>query len=145
MKRVPFLFLGLLLLVINLVVPVFLQDLNVAGTADVSARNTLILFFLLGVPVGGAAIYLVYMRSKDAAKVYPLFWIWLFASFVSVSCYFVSLSISNPLNSYFYYVSDMICLGIGVYLIFVPSAPGKSTGKSSSALWSSANHNDLKG
>ena len=145
MKRVPFLFLGLLLLVINLVVPVFLQDLNIAGTADVSARNYFILFFLLGVPVGGSAIYLVYMRSKDAAKVYPLFWIWLFASFVSVSCYFVSLSISNPLNSYFYYVSDMICLGIGVYLIFVPSAPGKSTGKLSSALWSSANHNDLKG
>ena len=145
MKRVPFLFLGLLLLVINLVVPVFLQDLNVAGVFDISARNSFIFGCLLGVPVGGAAIYLVYMRSKDAAKVYPLFWIWLFASFVSVSCYFVSLSISNSLNSYFYYISDMICLGIGVYLIFVPSAPEKSTGKSSSALWSSANHNDLKG
>lgn len=123
MKRIPFFFFGLLLLFINLIVPVFLQELYVAGVVDFNDRNWFIFGDLLGIPVGVAVIYLVYMRSKDAGKVRPLFWIWLLASIVSVSCYFVSLSISHSLNSYFYYISDLICLGIGVYLTFVPSAP----------------------
>lgn len=123
MKRLPYMFLGLLLLFINLVVPVFLQELSAAGFLFFNDRNTFILGSLLGIPVGVAAIYLVYMRSKDAGKVYPVFWIWLLASIVSVSCYFVSFLISNSTNSYFYYGSDLICLGIGVYLTFVPSAP----------------------
>lgn len=131
MKRLPFLFLGVLLLFINLVVPVFLQELSTAGVIFFNDRNTFILGSLLGVPVGVAAIYLVYIRSKDAGKVYPVFWIWLFASIVSVSCYFVSFLISHSLNSYFYYGSDLICLGIGIYLIFVPSAPEKIIVKSS--------------
>lgn len=131
MKRLPFLFLGVLLLFINLVVPVFLQELSTAGVVFFNDRNTFILGSLLGIPVGVAVLYLVYMRSKDAGKVYPVFWIWLFASIVSVSCYFVSFLISHSLNSYFYYGSDLICLGIGIYLIFVPSAPEKIIVKSS--------------
>lgn len=123
MKRVPFLFLGLLLLFINLVVPVFLLEPSAAEGVFFNDRNTFILSSLLGISVGVAAIYLVYMRSKDAGKVYPVFLIWLFASIVSVSCYYISLFISNSTNSYFYYGSDLICLGIGVYLTFVPSAP----------------------
>jgi len=130
-KRLPFLFLGLLLLSINLVVPVFLQELSTAEVIFFNDRNTFILGSLLGIPVGVAAIYLVYMRSRDAGKVYPVFWIWLLASVVSVSCYFVSFLISNSLNSYFYYGSDLICLGIGVYLTFVPSAPEEAMVKSS--------------
>lgn len=123
MKRLPFLFLGLLLLFINLAVPVFLQELSNAGVLFFNDRNTFILGSLLVIPVGVAAICVVYMRSKDAGKVYPVFWIWLLASIVSVSCYFVSLYIYNSLNSYFYYGSDLICLSIGLYLAFVPSAP----------------------
>ncbi len=123
MKRIPFLFLGLLLLSINLVVPVFLQELYAAGVINFNDRNLFIISGLLGIPVGAAVIYMVYMRSKDAGKVYPLFWIWLLASLVSVSCYLISLSISSSSNSYFYYISDLICLGIGIYLTFVPSAP----------------------
>jgi len=130
-KRLPFLLLGLLLLFINLVVPVFLQELYVAGVIDLSNRNILIIGDLVGVPVGVAAIYLVYMRSKDAGKVSPLFWVWLFASMISVSCYYVSLSVANPLNAYFYYVSDLICLGIGAYLTFLPSVPEQIMVKSS--------------
>ncbi len=131
MKRLPFLFLGVLLLFINLVVPVFLQEFSTAGVIFFNDRNTFIFGSLLGIPVGVATIYLVYMRSKDAGKVYPVFWIWLFASIVSVSCYFVSFLISHSLNSYFYYGSDLICLGIGIYLIFVPSAPEEIMVKSS--------------
>lgn len=131
MKRLPFLFLGVLLLFINLVVPVFLQELSTAGVVFFNDRNTFILGSLLGIPVGVAVLYLVYMRSKDAGKVYPVFWIWLFASIVSVSCYFVSFLISHSLNSYFYYGSDLICLGIGIYLIFVPSGQEKIMVKSS--------------
>lgn len=131
MKRLPFLFLGVLLLFINLVVPVFLQELSTAGVIFFNDRNTFILGSLLGIPVGVAVLYLVYMRSKDAGKVYPVFWIWLFASIVSVSCYFVSFLISHSLNSYFYYGSDLICLGIGIYLIFVPSGQEKIMVKSS--------------
>ena len=123
MKRLPFLLFGLLLLIINLVVPVVLHELYVAGVIGLNDRNYLILGDLVGVPVGVAAIYVVYMRSKDAGKVSPLFWIWLFASMISVSCYYISLSIANPLNAYFYYVSDLVCIGIGVYLTFLPSAP----------------------
>ena len=131
MKRVPFLFLGLLLLFVNLVVPVFLQELYTAGVINLNDRNSFILGDLFGIPVGVAVIFLMYMRSKDAGKVYPLFWIWLFASIVSVSCYLISLSISNSSNSYFYFISDLICLGIGVYLTFVPSAPEEIMVKSS--------------
>ena len=123
MKRLPFLFLGLLLLSINLVVPVFLQELYATGVINFNDRNLFIIGSLLGIPVGAAVIYVVYMRSKDAGKVSPLFWIWLLASLVSVSCYLISLSISSSSNSYFYYISDLICLGIGIYLTFVPSAP----------------------
>jgi hypothetical protein len=130
-KRLPFFFIGLLLLFINLVVPVFLQELSTAGVIFFNGRNTFILGGLLGIPVGVVAIYLVYMRSKDAGKVYPIFWIWLLASTVSVSCYFISFLISNSLNSYFYYGSDLICLGIGVYLTFVSSAPEEIMVKSS--------------
>ncbi len=132
MKRLTFLLLGLLLLFINLVVPVFLQELYVTGIIDLSNRNYLLLGDLVGVPVGVAAVYLVYMRSKDAGKVSPLFWVWLFASMISVSCYYISLSISNSLNAYFYYFSDLICLGIALYLTFVPSAPEQIMAKSSS-------------
>lgn len=131
MKRLPFLFLGLLLLFINLVVPVFLQELYAAGVTDFNDRNWFTLRSLLVIPVGVAVIYLVYMRSEDAGKVYPLFWIWLLASLVSVSCYFISLSIASSSNSYFYYISDLICLGIGIYLTFVPSAPEEIMVKSS--------------
>ena len=123
MKRLPFLFLGLLLLSINLVVPVFLQELYATGVINFNDRNLFIIGSLLGIPVGAAVIYVVYMRSKDAGKVSPLFWIWLLASLVSVSCYLISLTISSSSNSYFYYISDLICLGIGIYLTFVPSAP----------------------
>ena len=123
MKRASFLFLGLLLLSINLVVPVFLQELYATGVINFNDRNLFIIGSLLGIPVGAAVIYVVYMRSKDAGKVSPLFWIWLLASLVSVSCYLISLSISSSSNSYFYYISDLICLGIGIYLTFVPSAP----------------------
>ncbi len=131
MKRLSFLLFGLLLLFINLSVPVLLQELNIAGVTYINERNSFIISGLVGLFVGVAAVYLVYMRSRDAGRVYPFFWIWLVASIVSVSCYYVSLSISNPLNSYYYYISDLICLGIGVYLIFVPSAPEKSEVKSS--------------
>lgn len=131
MKRLSFLLFGLLLLFINLSVPVLLQELNIAGVTYINERNSFIISGLMGLFVGVAAVYLVYMRSRDAGRVYPFFWIWLVASIVSVSCYYVSLSISNPLNSYYYYISDLICLGIGVYLIFVPSAPEKSEVKSS--------------
>lgn len=131
MKRLPFLSLGLLLLSINLIVPVFLQELYAAGVINFNDRNLFIIGDLLGIPVGAAVIYLVYMRSKDAGKVYPLFWIWLLASLVSVSCYLISLSISSSSNSYFYYISDLICLGIGIYLTFVPSAPEEIMVKSS--------------
>jgi hypothetical protein len=130
-KRLPFLSLGLLLLSINLIVPVFLQELYAAGVINFNDRNLFIIGDLLGIPVGAAVIYLVYMRSKDAGKVYPLFWIWLLASLVSVSCYLISLSISSSSNSYFYYISDLICLGIGIYLTFVPSAPEEIMVKSS--------------
>jgi hypothetical protein len=130
-KRLPFLSLGLLLLSINLIVPVFLQELYAAGVINFNDRNLFIIGDLLGIPVGAAVIYLVYMRSKDAGTVYPLFWIWLLASLVSVSCYLISLSISSSSNSYFYYISDLICLGIGIYLTFVPSAPEEIMVKSS--------------
>ena len=131
MKRLPFLLLGLLLLLINLVVPVFLQELYITGVIDLTNRNYLLLGDLVGVPVGVAAVYLVYMRSKDAGKVSPLFWVWLFASMISVSCYYISLLIPNSLNAYFYYFSDLICLGIALYLSFVPSAPEQIMAKSS--------------
>ena len=121
MKRLPYLLFGLLLLTVNLIVPVFWHEFSISDSFKSSGGNSFIYDVILWIPVGIAAIYLVYMRSKDAGKVVPLFWIWLFASLVSISSYFVSLFISASSNSYFYYSADLVCLGIGVYLIFAPS------------------------
>ena len=123
MKRLPYLFFGVLLLAVNLIVPVLLHESSVTDDNKLSNGSSFVFDFLLWIPVGIAAIYLVYMRSKDAGKVIPLFWIWFIASLVSISSYFVSLFISASSNSFFYYSADLICLGIGVYLVFAPSVP----------------------
>ena len=144
MKRLSFLLFGLLLLLVNLAVPVLLQELNITGLIHLNERNVFIVSGLLGIPVAVAAIYLVYMRSTDAGKVNPFFWIWLLASGISAGCYHVSFLSSHSLNAYVYYISDLICLGIGMYLVFVPSAPHGSEVAISSSLDNSRRVNGIR-
>jgi len=143
LKRLPFLFFGLSLLAVNLAVPVLLQELNITEIIQFSEREVFNLSGLVGIPVGAAAICLVYMRSRDAGRVHPFFWIWLLASIISVGCYYLSFLSSSTLNVYFYSISDLVCLGIGVYLVFVPSLSQKSGVKTPSLLDNSRSSNSV--